>query len=472
MIIALARPVIIDKEALQNRDKSEILALFDISLSMLSKDSYPDRLESGKQALRDINLKLKNADIGVVAFARDAFIISPITYDKDNLDFLISNISTDLTIEGGSDIVNALDKGLKFVNGVKDILIITDGGDYDKSSEILDIANQNSLKIHTITLGSSEGIALEIDGKIAKDRTGNSVITKANPWLEKVADKTGGVYFSGDIDKFISHLTKTDLKETNLSTNDKTELFYYPLALAVLLLFISFNSIPKFNKNAFMMLFMVSFILELRAFDLFTIQKANALSQNSEYKKAAFEFSKIDRVEAKYNQANMLYKDKDYKKAIALYEEILTKDIEFAPFVLHNLGNAYVKNKELEKARDSFKRALALKEDEDTRANLEYVEYLISELKDIDNKFDKLKEGSQMQLENKKEGDLDGDPSKNKGVKKQEESKDRDKDEKVKQDQLESDKKKLLRELSRTAISPIPVPLDKNDKKADNENYW
>lgn len=423
MLFALARPVSLDKNRLHNEYKSEVLVIFDISLSMLANDVYPNRLESAKEILKRLNLHLKNSDIGVVAFAKNAFIISPLTYDKDNLDFLISNISSDLTTVGGSDIQNALEKALEFAKNIKEVLIITDGAEFDKSNELIKIAKENSLKVHAITLGTQIGSQIIVDNEPLKDMKNSIVITKGNPWLENVTSSTRGVHLKipSEMDKFndfANNIGTLDVKIVDIRSEDIKELFYYPLGLAILLLFMVFNSFPKINKNLVLFVILTSLGSDLKAFDFINIQKANNYAKKGEFEKSANEFSKVDNIKAKYNRANMLYKAKKYQDAIELYEEVLARNVDFAPIVLHNLGNAYANDKQLTKAKESFQRALKLQEDADTRANLNYINNLLEEESKKQSPLDKLKEGSQMQLEKREEGDRDGDPSKNKGIKK------------------------------------------------------
>lgn len=475
IVFALARPVLIDKNNIENQKSTQLFVLVDISLSMLSKDIYPDRLENAKVLLKRINTHLIKTDIGVVAFAKNAFIISPITFNKDNLDFLISNISSDLTSIGGSDIINALEKSIEFNSQIKEILIITDGGDFDKSKEILDIAKKHSLIINAITIGSQKGVNLELKDTLAKDKNGNLVTTKAYPWLEKVAIKTAGKHIeipknSDKFENFMDNIAKFDIKEIARNSNDLKELFYYPLGFAIFLLLFVFNSVFRF-KNVLLVIVLLGFATDIKAFDILHQRKAKEFIQKGDFEKARIEFSKIDNLKARYNEANMLYKESKFENAINLYNEILAQNPKFSYEILHNLGNAYAKNRDFEKAKDSFERALSIKEDKDTRANLEIINAFIKELDDKKSPLDKLKEGSQMQLEDKKNGDLDGDPSKNKGIKKQNEKTEKN-DEKKKNSMIENDKKKLLRELSRRAVQPLAIPLGKEEKKDNDENYW
>jgi tetratricopeptide (TPR) repeat protein len=71
-----------------------------------------------------------------------------------------------------------------------------------------------------------------------------------------------------------------------------------------------------------------------------------------------------------FDSANAAYSKADYKKAIALYEEILAYDKESSSLYF-NLGNAYMKSNEIGKAILNYERAKKLTpQDEDINNNL------------------------------------------------------------------------------------------------------
>jgi len=73
---------------------------------------------------------------------------------------------------------------------------------------------------------------------------------------------------------------------------------------------------------------------------------------------------------ATFDSANTAYSQKEYDKAIQLYESIVTKNIE-APELYFNLGNAYYKTNNLGLAILNYERAKKLApNDEDIAANL------------------------------------------------------------------------------------------------------
>ncbi len=70
-----------------------------------------------------------------------------------------------------------------------------------------------------------------------------------------------------------------------------------------------------------------------------------------------------------YNLGNVYYKQNKYEKALGEYEQVSKEELKAK--TLHNMGNTYYKMGQNDKAISSYKEALKLKEDEDTRKNLE-----------------------------------------------------------------------------------------------------
>lgn len=104
--------------------------------------------------------------------------------------------------------------------------------------------------------------------------------------------------------------------------------------------------------------------------DFKTIQEAKEAYEAKEYSKSAALFNSLDTKSPQkaYDIGNAYYKAKKYDEAIKAYEQAQGID-EIAR--LHNIGNSYFQKNELKKAIDSYEKALKIKEDEDTRFNLE-----------------------------------------------------------------------------------------------------
>ncbi len=127
-------------------------------------------------------------------------------------------------------------------------------------------------------------------------------------------------------------------------------------------------------------------VLNASIFDFKYLKKAKDAYSSGDYKKAAEYYEKIKDKNDKilFNLADSYYKAKNYKKALELYEKIKDKNLEFKK--LHNMGNTLAHLGKIDEAIKNYKEALKIKEDKDTRFNLELLEKMKKQKKKNKNK--------------------------------------------------------------------------------------
>ena len=106
--------------------------------------------------------------------------------------------------------------------------------------------------------------------------------------------------------------------------------------------------------------------------DFVTLKKAKEAYERGDYETAAGlygEIAKAGSEEATFDAADALYKSGRYKEALKLYESVSSPKLEFEK--LHNMGNCYAQLGKIDKGIESYEAALKIKEDSDTRFNLE-----------------------------------------------------------------------------------------------------
>lgn len=410
MIIALARPVILQDEKQEKEVEGfNLVIALDISKSMNVKDIFPSRLEYAKHLIFKVMDELKEAKICVVAFSSDAFLVAPFSEDFKSIKFLVSNLNPEFISAKGSSMMSALRGAKKVYDAIGarsgNLLLISDGADGKEIQESISFAKESDLKVHVLNLGTQKGSSIEDEnGALIKDKDGNIVISKRDDTIAKLSSSSGGSFLSIASSTNSLGLFTTQIR--NASTKQKVkrdiyertqELFMYPLVLSCVLVFFSFNSLR------FFMLFLV--ILTCKdanagMFDFLHVEKANESYKNKEYEKASKEFSMIDSNEAKYNEANALYKNKKYEKAQELYKSIKGFEKEKEYKRLHNLGNAYANLEQYDEAIKTYEEALKLKDDADTKYNLELLKEQ-KKKKEQENKQQNRDEKEQKKQENK-----------------------------------------------------------------------
>ena len=253
-IIAFSRPVKDMGEIKVKNEFIDAVVAFDISKSMLADDVYPNRLEFSKQKFYQLLEYFKNARIGVIGFSSRAFLISPLTSDYNTLKYLVKNMNLDYVSLLGTDILEPLKitQNLLKKSKQKALIIFTDGGDQESFEQEIAYAKAHNIKVFVYAVATKKGSVIKDSGGIIKDKNGDIVITKLNSKIKELALKSGGSYMQyslkkGDIKALVDDIKakfKAKSSETR-SIKDVKELFYYPLTLAILLMFMGLFSLPR-----------------------------------------------------------------------------------------------------------------------------------------------------------------------------------------------------------------------------------
>lgn len=416
MIVALGRPISEQREVEVQSAKSTLIVALDISRSMLVNDVYPNRLEFAKNRLLWLVDTLTDTNIGIVAFAKDAFLVSPATLDRQSLAFFLENLSADMVSRQGTDVSNAL-KQVSTLFGknssIKRVLVVSDGGDSKDIQRAIKIAQDEDLQVSVMIVGTAKGGVIKDTQGLVKDRDGNIVISKRNETMLRLSEATKGVYVQefgeGEGIKLLKKALFEDKKEIKAKTKKiitKKEWFMAPLLLGLFCIVIALHGLPRrVGKKALLLLFLlfgVRYPLEASWLDFYHIDKAEKAVKANEYEKALSEYEKLESSpQLTYNKGVVYYKNKDFKKAINEFQSIKTKDQKLSFQALYNLGNSYVKDNNLQKALKAYESALELHpKDEDTIANIEYVKKRLKE-----QQKEQQNSKSQMQNKNKKSKD-------------------------------------------------------------------
>ena len=493
MILALSRPVMNEKEQEIKQKLNAIVIAIDISKSMKANDIYPNRLEFAKKKLLDIIKIAKTNAIAIVLFAKSSFILSPVTQDFTSLKILIENLNTGMNFDNGTNIYSTLVTTNKLLRNYKNknLILLSDGGDKKEFIEEITFSKKNNINVYTIATATKQGAAIkQEDGNYLTDKDKNIVTVKLNENIKNLSLETNAAYInysldSNDINQILNEINLRSKKEEFKDQRFKTytELFYYPLGLGIFLLLIAFSSLPSFtfkNKKTIQsILFLALFfnINELNAtsFDFQTIDEANKAYKAKNYEKAANEYSKINKSpQSTYNLANSLYKEGKYKKAINVYKNIKTQDKDLNYQNLHNLGNAYVKNKNLEEAKKAYENALKIKNDKQTKENLELVNKALEEKQNKE----KQKQDNQNNQEKSKDKQEQNSEEKKDKTKKQEENK-KQKSKKQSKDKITNrneisdlEEEKWLKQLENQKTNSLMKKMEYSKDSNSLENPW
>lgn len=231
-----------------------IYVLIDTSRSMLTEDVYPNRLEAGKRVLTNLIQSLKGDRVGFIPFSDSAYIQMPLTDDYNITQNYINAIDTTLISGGGTELYQALELAEKSFKEIgsenKTVIVISDGGDFDKKS--LDFVKENKIDVYSIGVGTKEGNVIPeylngVKRGFIKDESGSAVISKLNSdFLQKISNENNGKYYEVNnlVDTSKNFVNDTINLERKNQRNEKTKnyekYFQYPLALSILLILIGY----------------------------------------------------------------------------------------------------------------------------------------------------------------------------------------------------------------------------------------
>jgi Ca-activated chloride channel family protein len=420
MIIALAQPVIKEGEVVVEAKSADILIGIDISDSMKAEDRFPNRLDFAKAKAIELIKQAPHNRIGVLAFAKHDYIVSPLSFDHSSVAFLLSKVQTNNITEKGTRLDSMLSSAIAMLEHAKqkNLLLFTDGGDVEDLSQEIALAKENGLRLFIIGVGTEQGSPVRTAAGDFVKHEGKILISRLNPEIKELATQTGGVYIEsvlGEDDikamlKEIESMTeKSTMKEETIA--QYIQLFYYPLALAVFFLLLAFSSVPKSVAKSLVLLgFVVFSIPDARAglLDFQKLQNAKEAYAQEDYAKSRsiYEEFALQSPEAVYNLANSLYKDKEYEKALKVFDKVKTDNPDLKAKVLHNSGNTHVQLKQYKEALSAYEKSLELKEDKETRENYEAVKKFLEEEQE--------KKDNQEQQDENKQDDKDSEDKKEK----------------------------------------------------------
>lgn len=464
LVVALANPVKKDGKVEIKAKSSDIMIALDISDSMLAEDVYPNRLKLAKQkALKFLSLA-PNERIGIIAFAKNSYLVSPLSFDHSAVKFLLSKLNTDSITEQGTNFLSMLEVVHKSIkkDSKKYLLIFSDGGDKDNFSQEIKFAKDNKIVVYVLGVGTKKGAPIKNkDGTFIK-QDGNIIVSKLNDKVSKLATDTSGVYIKSvnsdeDVKAMLKEIeTNSEKKELkSQEINRYISLFYYPLGVSIFILLIATSSMPKrqrVNVVSAFLLFVFIFSnqnLEAGILDFQDLKEAKKAYTEKNYVKSAKIYNKYvntnKKTEANYNVGNSLYKQGKYKEAIKSYEKANFTDKNKIANSLANIGNSYAKEptkKNLQEAIKSYESSLKLREDKDTRENLEAVKKALKKQKNKKNKKDKNNKKSKQNKKDKKNSKDKKDKSSEKDKKNKKSEKDKkNKSKKEKNKQKEKNKK-------------------------------
>lgn len=251
--VALARPQKGMHWETMERNGVDLLLVVDTSKSMDADDVKPSRLERAKLAIHDLVDRFPGDRVGLVAFAGDAFLQSPMTLDHAALLESVDALDTSTIARGGTNIGRGIDVAVDALatepGRQKVMVLLTDGEDLE--GQALTEAKQAAaagITIDTVGVGTRAGELVPArDSRgaavgVLRDEDGRPVRSHLDETgLKAIAAAAHGSYEPLGLDgRGLDRLYDRSLAGmTHAETSSRTrrvysELFEIPLGLSLL----------------------------------------------------------------------------------------------------------------------------------------------------------------------------------------------------------------------------------------------
>jgi len=248
LIIALARPQSSNNWQNSTTEGIDIIMVIDISTSMLAEDLKPNRLIAAKDVATSFIAGRHNDNIGLVIFARESFMLCPLTIDHVVLLNLLKEVQAGMIEDGtaiGHGLANAVSRLKDSQAKSKVVILLTDGS--NNAGEIApvtaaEIAKTYGIRVYTVAVGT-KGTApypFQVAGRTVYQ---NIDVVIDEHTLTQIAQITGGKYFRATNNKALKSIYEEidQMEKTKISVQEysKKQEEYLPFAiLALLFLFL------------------------------------------------------------------------------------------------------------------------------------------------------------------------------------------------------------------------------------------
>lgn len=341
--------------------KKATVILMDMSMSMRATDLSPDRLTQARFKALDYIDGIKEGELALVSFAGDAFVISPLTQDHNNVRLLLPELSPDIMPVQGSNLEAALslaDQLLKqggYLQG--DVVLFTDGfssSDYPRLRELMDSFPH---RLSVLAFGTSQGAPIRLsNGELLKDSQGAIVLPRVPlAQLQQLAELRSGVFaVAGSDDTDIAALLALQPLDKKTDSNEQQKLFgdqWQDNAVYLVWLLLPL-ALWLHRRGALTVFLLVLFMPKAEAFEWSDLwqtqqQKAQQSYQQGDYSSAWQNF------EDPLWKGNAAYRAQDYAAAEQSYRQLDTADAAY------NLGNSLAQQQKYQQAIEAYQQALA-----------------------------------------------------------------------------------------------------------------
>ena len=387
--------------------------VLDLSLSMLAEDLKPNRLTQARYRLSDMLDEMLEGQTGLVAYAGDAFVVSPLTSDTNTIRNMLPALRPDIIPVSGSRPDRALELAAELLNrsGMArgEILLIADSGGRGAPNIAAKLA-QRGIFTSVLAVGTVQGAPIPSGDGFVSDNRGNIVVARLQrDALQAIAAAGGGKYSelttgSGTNSPW-AVLEGNEFARTDEALGERWKDTGPWLVLALLPL-----AAFSFRKG---LLFVLPLLI-LPGLLLSTDAKANLWqdrwASKDQQAQAALQQERAADAAVLAKDPSIageaFYRSGDFVRALQSWSKLHQADSHY------NRGNSLAQTGKFEAAIAAYDAALALDpEMEDAAFNRELVEKMKQEKEQQDQENSENESSEQQSGDDSEQSEQDGDPS-------------------------------------------------------------
>ena len=250
--VALARPQWGEQTEVSHLFGHDTLFILDCSRSMLASDVAPSRLQRAKLAILDYVQRYGHGRVGLVAFAGQAFLQCPLTFDYGAFSDALMTVDDRTIPVPGTDVGRALDEAYRSVDKNerrKVFVLLTDGEDIEQGGvRTAETLAKEGVVVFTVGVGTAAGAEVHFINEqgrqeLVRDSRGEVVRSRLDEaTLRAIAQATHGAYYP--LGPLGEGLAKVRLALESLNTGPGSaparklgvDRFHWPVAGVLLLL--------------------------------------------------------------------------------------------------------------------------------------------------------------------------------------------------------------------------------------------
>lgn len=361
LLIGAAGPSL-ERAELPVFEKSDALVIvLDLSRSMWATDTQPSRIRRARQKVMDVLDARTEGVTGMVVFAGDAHVVTPLTDDTRTIENLLSALAPDIMPLQGSNATEAIElaSGLLETSGLTNgsVLLITDGLPKFDTSRVEGLLGSVGADLGILVMGTDTGAPIPLpDGGFLRDENDQIVIPAVDRQsIQRIATALGAKRTDVSVDNSDIQSLLTGA-QSSITTDDslerKTDTWIdlgYWLAIAAALLML-----PLFRRGALSALLVTMLMIDAAPSNANTLENfwstadqkgAKALAEGDaaraatlfeapdwrgtahyeagDFRSSSAEFGKLDSANALYNRGNALALSGDFQGAIDSYNKSL-----------------------------------------------------------------------------------------------------------------------------------------------------